>query len=1596
MMASNGTRARLRILILVLASIVLLSSAAIARDIQTELKDVTGDGQKDILVSNGFFSAVIEPARGGNITSFLLDGKLEFTVREDKPSDGFFKMFIRPNGWRGDFHQKPFSYKFLKNTPALCVIEFKRTGEIGDLKFADLTKTYTIRSDSPMVIADIDVAVQRRAQNPLRLGLWVHQSVNVPDGNLRIFYPTKEGVKGVDSVSLSGGVWNKKPSRGWNAFIETGSSSGCAFFVDYTYLDRGLHWLAKRKETVSTEHWFMVAPIPHGESWKTRVTCVPFKGFSRIDGAGESLVGAIELEGGAPRLKLASGIDQKVMLKMFLADPKDGKKVVVSLPDQTVSLKAFKATVIATPKLTSKSKGVFVCEAYVGKKRIARIERLLCKDAAYPMIALKKQFVPAQAPNYYPTISRELVTPHRVWAGKFPGGTLKPLFLTTIDHRRQIIELAQRFDMDWIEAPIGGRKPFEYRHLYGVKQGKWMLSDKDGIAKVTAALKKPTPVMVMTAEYYKKYNKQYFSWDKLPKGMRKRILKKVEAGTGLVIYNPAGFDEETKKLLFGKAVDEKHYLLNWAPKGMLFSKRGNSVLVKEYGKGRVVIINAKCNGLTPYYDCAFEPKPRQLTDYYYAFAMRAMLWASRREPTAKLVAGKSNGANLKLALSDAPANGKVVWEVFDERGLIVAQGASSVAGNKATVFPKLPSIQGDYYVHAYLRTGETVYDWRVDKIAVSSPARITHAEVARAPGKDWIAQVAVSVSGNVKELKARTLIRSLTGDLYGEANHIVRKGANTLDIRVPRMPGISSKLRVELISGGKVIDRRDLNLNFPQKMAAMRKRFFPMVWATPSGLTDYDDSLLVGWQLRRIGFKTTLTSTANFNVLQGRNGQTFNSTDLANMMQNMRHQGLRDHNLVYKYQQTKDKKYLIRKGKCVSDPAYQKATADTFNRIVDRTAHIATLLYHWGDECSYTFEGGRLPIDICFSPHCLKAIRVWLKGQYPSLEALNAEWGTKFKNWDAVTPMTFEEAKAHGNFAPWADHRLFSDQLYALGLHKKNSDIIRKRDPGALVGEGGISANLLAYGGYNWPLKMTAFSHLIPYGNTIIISQLSPWFPNFSYSARWVGYNRPPVMNQYNIWRYLLFGAKSVSYWYYRHMVDPDRTLNEHGLAMQELLGELNSGTGDLLVKGTRQFDKVGVLYSQPSVLGAYILNGQGAQTYSLYEKNTINWLEAFFDAGYQPIMLTEDRIAEADLKVIVLPMSIALSKKGVAALRGFVRNGGLLIADIMPGIMTDHGRLLKKGQLDDLFGIQRKKMVSLQVKNVKLKIKSVDLGIPSAEMGGVLMEGGLKAKGSKPAASMAGKPTRVGGLTFSRGGKSSSEAFYFRKVGKGSTLYMGIMPKSLRSATGRNLLIDMLTTCGVKPGVTVHTPKGAIAQGIYVNRYKLGDISIIGMAIPPESIKDASIPRLRVDELGKLAQDAILKVSGTNHYYDVRKKTYLGSGPSAKVKIIPATGNLYAVSPFRIGGVKMANGIITAKPGETVTLKGVIDGSPKLSSFVHLSFKTGHSDRDMLLAELVEVNGGEFATSLLLPKDSKGEWAITVTEAITGQTADVKIRIIE
>src|ERR1039457_2579595 len=160
------------------------------------------------------------------------------------------------------------------------------------------------------------------------------------------------------------------------------------------------------------------------------------------------------------------------------------------------------------------------------------------------------------------------------------------------------------------------------------------------------------------------------------------------------------------------------------------------------------------------------------------------------------------------------------------------------------------------------------------------------------------------------------------------------------------------------------------------------------------------------------------------------------------------------------YANSRDRRDLVRKP-CFDDPAFWDQISHRMASLTREQSGHHPLAYDLRDEPSLGSLAS--PMDYCFCPYTLRALRQWLQRQYPTLAALNQEWETSFSTWDDVMPLTTFEIKERErralsgrrpeNYAPWADHRAFMDFSFSNALDRLRS-LVHQQDPKAPVGIG--------------------------------------------------------------------------------------------------------------------------------------------------------------------------------------------------------------------------------------------------------------------------------------------------------------------------------------------------------------------------------------------------------------------------------------------------------------------------------------------------------------------------------------------------------------
>ncbi|MFQ6098722.1 MAG: beta-galactosidase, partial [Armatimonadota bacterium] len=674
--------------------------------------------------------------------------------------------------------------------------------------------------------------------------------------------------------------------------------------------------------------------------------------------------------------------------------------------------------------------------------------------------------------------------------------------------------------------------------------------------------------------------------------------------------------------------------------------------------------------------------------------------------------------------------------------------------------------------------------------------------------------------------------------------------------------------------------------------------------------------------------------------------------------------------------QTKDKKFLVR-NPCLNDPEWREAVKRAVQkRVRDRMRYGGCFSYCMGDEMSLTYYT-RFH-DFCFSKHCLARFRDWLKDLYGDLDSLNEAWETNFPTWGDVMPMTVEEVRGRDNAAPWADHRTFMNDTLA-DFFSFVQDSIREIDPEAKCGLSGTQAPE-AGNGMDWWKLSKAFSHYHSY-NTGWSDEMRRSFQRDTgvmVSPYRAGYWQAGARLEYQMFWCLLHDTQGISAWTTKLFFYPDLTFSESGRDTRANIRTLRGGIWDLIRNTRRQHDGIAIHYSQPSINAAFLLD----KRQEIADVRAA-WVKLLEDDGLQYDFLSYAQIENGALampryKVLILPMSIALSAKEVVAIEKFVADGGTIIADQLCGLMDDHCRRQPRGLLDHLFGVERAAGEERPLPNEV---------ILSATFGQLKAGDRIKVTAAEP---------RLRATTGQARGAAAADGgppvLIVNEQGGSLRAYLNLdlsqyqSERKFRSPTERRMrqiVLALLAAAGIRPQVTVAFESGTLPH-CEVVRYRSGEQEYVGI------LRDAAGE--------EKSEVATIRFPRKAHVYDVRQSKYLGQTGEVTVPIAPGQCRIFCLSRYRLPRPKIVwDPKLRLEPGEMVQFDITRAGPTALRQVIRVELvgpdgKVREWSRyNLMLGGPRPSAGVSFPIAL---NDPPGKWTIRATDVVSGQTAEATVTV--
>ena len=952
---------------------------------------------------------------------------------------------------------------------------------------------------------------------------------------------------------------------------------------------------------------------------------------------------------------------------------------------------------------------------------------------------------------------------------------------------------------------------------------------------------------------------------------------------------------------------------------------------------------------------------------------------------------KTDNGVVKLSMKNKGSSGKclVQLSVRDKSSKTVFSSSKKVNlknNASSSINFKLPKdIQGEgiHFAEVIIKKGSKVVNWGMSAFDIQTPLAIAKIKPEKkyfdSPGDIFKARVSFKNKAAKAGYVLKVKLVDRMGRVIGDDSVPIKKQAAFTDIQIPLHNPIwrSFVAKVSIYQGRIEMDKRTSEYVFyiPDRKL---KEFacFVWNWKNIERHPDYVQDSFIR-RLLDCGFNGIESRTGSLDM-QILTGLKFiaNKHDhrIAKKMAKQQAEYLRTGNSM-----------LLKRTPCFSDPSGNefKRVIQAQQKIVENVYKQKPVLYQVGDENTVTQEA--MPVDYCFSPKCLAKFRIWLKKQYSSLSALNAEWNSNFTSWNKVVPMTKEQALKAGNYASWCDHRHYMQDAFT-GAYKYQINALLKLDSGAPVGACGTRP-MGAYTGIDWYKQLKLFSGMLPYSMLSNQAEVHRSFSN-CFKMMATGLLKSKRTNFFN-WKAALNGCSGLIFSKVSYAVTPDLAISDKGMYGKAFNKELTSGVGQIFLNAKRDQGKIGIYYSPASAFVSWINEfrlGRKQKWSGPFHRSRAGWLKLIQDIGLQCRFVHPDQVKEGflqknNMKVLILPYSLAMGDDEIAQLEKFVKNGGCVIADYLPAVTDWHGKVRKSGGLDDLLGVSgsmmKKDFVSGKVTLKNGKVITSVLSGPEFKLNG----------GDALAA-----------FTPSSYGKSRKyPALIKKKTGRGVAYYLNFLYDyhcnhidPVAQPIDRNLRFavkNILAKAGVTAPLKI-SAKGIEQSYTEVIPYELGKIKYYFI------LKDYMFP---ADQDDFTKKDVTIEFPQKSYVYNVRKSKLLGYKKIIKTSLNTGEPTVFAALPCKIDGITI-QGPGKINVGDIVKFKFAIN------------VLDGNADKQIVRAEVINPSAkvlnyycgnvvtksgsGEFSIPLAL-NAPRGKWKIKLTDIVSGisRTKEFKVK---
>lgn len=947
-------------------------------------------------------------------------------------------------------------------------------------------------------------------------------------------------------------------------------------------------------------------------------------------------------------------------------------------------------------------------------------------------------------------VQEDFRTPALVW-NPCPGNKIRLLAVATAHGNLEIGELNRRLNTEMTLIDTSNITTFCPTPYFG-----WKIPMPDTL--IRPALKKQ-PEVILICGYHEKA---------IPKDIVRSIEEQVEKGAGVIYVSE---NNDFPSLIPNSGGTE---LAPAVYQGVIAGKLPSFGRVFEFvrGKGKVIWVKftmcpkgtewvRESRAVVPYVNSETEPFP--YWEYYFSFYGKLFRYAAGRSTFARIVSASTDDNNAMLEIesekSIPEAQISLTLDNPVKRLEKFAQWNGPLKKGKNLITLKLPGdtflLDGQYFLNFFFSIPDKTLDW----FSIVMKREGTDAIIELTPVSS-VYEKTEAITGKVKLKGSGNLVLRLREAATGRvaAKQSVSDARGVIPFYLKRELCSSEKLydvEAELTDRkGRLVSHRSGSVLVKPDTAPEVIR--PLLWG--SHVASWRE-LLLDRELSEIGNLILMAPMAASKDLE----------EIRCESESARRAGMEYGILGVEHAVCRGARTDTSKVRtpCLRDPAYLEKIRARAQAIGKKMHSTLTELCWISDEVTL----GRYfntPHDLCQSQYCLTAFREVLKKKYGgNLARLNRNWKSSFESWDNVHPLTYAESIKDDNFTSWMEHRIFM-MTNITDFLKAIVEEIQATAPGSEVGISGMEMTRL-YQGYDLLATMPFLKISCYYQTPFSQDAIRSYSTKSHRIGSWTDYG-----DRYGIWDQLIGGLQTPSVWWYGHCFRRgDGRLSQEGLHLKKIYALIRESGADLVLGyGLRKRSPITLLWSTPSLAAAGATGAKTVLNDAMYESNARAWSQLIRDMGLDSPNVIDStdlwKIRPATHPILVLLLAQCLSDANLKVIEKYVRDGGILIADMRPGVFDEFGTVRTENLLSKVFGA---KISTGSSTGATGTLYLRDYAVSAALLGGKLeLIPGVEVFGSIGDET---KGVRLGGIQVGTVSSRNIEAAVIHSYGKGRTLYL-------------------------------------------------------------------------------------------------------------------------------------------------------------------------------------------------------------------------------